>query len=97
MNKKTIILVGTVIEVEIGTKATTSVRCRTFVFTTFDLGGGDMKVATINIRSVKIHTPETICPATDRDGGEKAAATTRTTTGDTTITDIVSIRVFEAP
>ena len=54
---------------EIGTKATTSVRRKTFIVTNFDLDGGDMKVATINIRSVKIHTPETLGTATDGDGG----------------------------
>ena len=54
---------------EIGTKATTSVRRKTFIVTNFDLDGGDMKVATINIRSVKIHTPETLGTATDGYGG----------------------------
>ena len=48
-NKKTRILVGTVLDVEIGPKATTLVRRRTFAVANFDLGGGDMKVATINI------------------------------------------------
>ena len=56
-NKKTRIIVGTVLEVEIGPKANTSGRRRTSVIVKFDLGGGDMKVATINIRSVKLHTP----------------------------------------
>ena len=37
-NKKSIILVGTVLEVEIGPKATTSGRRRTFVVAKFDLG-----------------------------------------------------------
>ena len=55
-NKKTIILVGTVLEVEIGLKATALGRRRNFVVARFDLGGGAMKVATINIRSVKLHT-----------------------------------------
>ena len=54
--KKTIILVGTVLEVEIGTKATALGMRSTFVVIRFDLGGGDTKVATINIRSVKLHT-----------------------------------------
>ena len=56
-----------------------------------------MKVATINIRSVKIHTPEPPRPSTDGDGGERATAATMTTTGDTTVTDPVSVQVFEAP
>ena len=96
-NKKTIIIVGTILEVEIGPKATALGRCRTFVVAKFDLGGGDMKLATIKIRILKIHTPETLCPATDGDCGERAAASTTTTTGDTTIADPVSIQVFEAP
>ena len=54
-----------------------------------------MKVATINIRSVKIHTPETLGTATDGYGGQKTAYSTTTTTGDTIITDPVSIRIFE--
>ena len=56
-----------------------------------------MKVATINIRSVKLHTPEPLCLATDGDGGERAAAATTTTIGDTTITDTVFVQVFEVP
>ena len=55
-NKRAIILVGTVLEVEIGTKATGLGRRRNFVVEMFDLSGGDMKVATTNIQSVKIHT-----------------------------------------
>ena len=55
-NKKNIIIIGTVLEVEIGLKATALGRRRTFLVARFDLGGGDMKVATINIRSVKLHT-----------------------------------------
>ena len=96
-NNKTIILVGTVLEVEIGPKATALGRRRTFVVTKFDLGGGDTKVATINIRSFKIHNPEPLCPATDGDGVERAAADTTTTTGDTTITYPASVQVFEVP
>ena len=56
-----------------------------------------MKVDTINIRSVKLHTLEPILPDTDGDGGNRAAADTTATTGETTIIDPVSIRVFEAP
>ena len=56
-NKKTRLLVGTVLEMKIGPKATALGRRRIFVFTRFYLGGGSMKVATINIRSVKLHTP----------------------------------------
>ena len=68
-NKKTIIIIDNISEVEIGLKLTTSGRHRTFVVAKFDLGGGDMKVATINIRSVKLHTPEPLCPDTDGYGG----------------------------
>ena len=73
-NKKTRILVGTVLEVEIGPMATTLGRRRSFVVEKFDLGGGYMKVATINIRSVKLHTPEPLCNSTDDYGGERSAA-----------------------
>ena len=55
-NKKARILVGTVLEVKIGPKETTFGRCRNFVVVKFDLGGGDTKVATIDISSVNIHT-----------------------------------------
>ena len=72
-------------------------RRRNFVVAKFNLGGGDIKVATINIRSVKLHTPEPLHTATDGDGGERAAASTMSTTGDTTITDPVSVHFFEAP
>ena len=68
-NKKTIILIDNIREVEIGLKATTSGRCRTFFVAKFDLGGGDMKVATINIRNVKLHTPEPLRPDTEGYGG----------------------------
>ena len=44
---------------EIGTKMTALGRRRTFVVAKFDLGEGNMKVVTINIRSFKLHTPET--------------------------------------
>ena len=46
-NNKTRILVGTVPEVEIGTKVTTLGRRRNFVVAKLDLGGGDIKLATI--------------------------------------------------
>ena len=82
---------------EIGPKVTALGRCRTFVVTKFDLGGGATRLATINIRSVNIHTPEPTRPATDSDGRERAAAATTTTNGDTTVTDPVYIQVFEAP
>ena len=78
-------------------KATTLGRRRHFGAAKFDLGGGGMKVSTINIRSVKLHTPEPLRPATGGDGGERATTATMTTTGNTTITYPVSIRVFEAP
>ena len=93
-NKKTIILVGIVLEVEIGLKWTALGRRRTFVVAKFDLGGGDTKVATINIRSVKLHTPEPLRPDTDGDGGDRAAAANMTTNGYTHITDQVSVQFF---
>ena len=96
MNNTTRTIVGTVLEVVIGMKATALGRCRTFVVTKFNLGGGDMKLATINIRSVKLHTPEPLCPATYGDGGERAGSATTTNTGDTTTTDPVSVQVLEA-
>ena len=43
-------------------------RHRNFVVAKFDLGGGDMKVSTINIRSIKIHNPEPLRSDTDGDG-----------------------------
>ena len=55
-----------------------------------------MKLATIKIRSVNIHTPEPLCPATDIDGGGRSATATRTTNGDTTITGSVLIRFLKA-
>ena len=76
---------------EIGLKANTLGRRRNFFVKKFDPGGGDMKVATIKIRSVKLHTPEPLCPDTDGNGEERADDVTTTTTGDTTITDPVSI------
>ena len=97
MNNKTIILVGTVLKVEIGTKVTALGRRRTFVVTRFDLGGQDMKVDTINIRSVKIHTPEPLRPSIGDNDGERADTATTTTTGYTNSTDPVSVQVFEAP
>ena len=39
-------------------------------------------MATINIRSVKLHTPEPLCRATGSGGGERAAAAATTTTGE---------------
>ena len=56
-NKKTRIIIGTVHEVEIGPNVTTSGRCRNFFVAKFDLSGVDMRIATINIRSVNLHTP----------------------------------------
>ena len=96
-NKKTRIIVGTVLEVEIGLKATALGRCRTFVVTRFDLVRGAMKMAKIKIWSVNIHTPEPPFPSTDGDGGDRAVANITTTTGDTTVTNPVSVQVFEAP
>ena len=91
------IIVVTVLEVEIGLKATALGRLRTFIAAKFDLGGGDMKVATINIRSVKLHTPGPPRPDIGGDGGYRAAAVTTTNNGDTTVTYPVSVQVFEAP
>ena len=51
----------------------------------------------INIWSVKLHTPEPPRPSTGDDGGEKASDATKITTGDTTVTYPVSVQVFEAP
>ena len=82
---------------EIGPKATALGRRRNFVVTKFDLGGRHMKVATINIISVKIHTPEPLRPATGSYSGEKAAAVTTITTGYTTVKYPVSVKFFEAP
>ena len=67
--KKTRIIVGTVLEVEIGTKATVLGRRRTFVVARFDPGGGATMVAKINIRSFKLHTMEPTRPSTGDDGG----------------------------
>ena len=64
-DKKTRILVGSVLEVGIGPKATAFGRRRTFVVAIFDRGGRAMKVATINIRSVKLHNPEPLRLDTD--------------------------------
>ena len=63
------ILIGTVLEVEIGPKVTTSGRRRNFSVAKFDLGGGDMKFYTIKTRFVKLHTPEPLSPDTGSDGG----------------------------
>ena len=82
---------------EIGPKVTTSGRRRNFVAAKLDLGGGDMKVSTINISSVKFHTTEYLRPDTVGDGGERAASSTTTTNRGTTITCQVLIRFFEAP
>ena len=96
-NNKTKILVGNVLDVKIGPKATKLDRHRNFVVAKSDLGGGNMKLTTINIRSFKLHTPENLHSANGGDGGDRDAATTTTTTGNTTITDPVSIRVLETP
>ena len=82
---------------EIGPQETALGKRRTFVVAKLDLGGGDMKVATTKIRSVNLHTKEPTHPDTGGDGGERAAAATPTTTGDTAVTDPVSIKFLEAP
>ena len=56
-----------------------------------------MQVATINIQSVKLNTPEPPRSSTGGDGGDRADAATKTTTEDTTVTDPVSVQFFEAP
>ena len=56
-----------------------------------------MKGGTINIRSVKLHNPEPLRPTTDGYCEERSDAATTTTTEDTTITDPVSVQVFEVP
>ena len=75
-------------------KLTALGRRRNFFISKSDFGGLDMKVATINIRSVKIHTPEHLCPAADGDVGETAVSTTTTNTGETTTTYPVTVEVF---
>ena len=97
VNKKNIIIVGALLEVEIGPKTTAFGRRSNFVVVKIDLGGGAMKVATINISSVNIHTLEPLCTSTYGDGGERSDDVATTTTGDTTIIDIFSVKVFEAP
>ena len=72
-------------------------RRNTFVVARFDLGGGDTKLATINLRSVKLHTTKPPHPYTCGDVGERDASDTITTTVDTTVTDPVYFQVFEAP
>ena len=62
-------IVGTVLEADIGPKATTLGRCRDFFIATFYLGGGDMNMATINIRIFKLHTLEPLRPDTYGGGG----------------------------
>ena len=72
-------------------------RRRTFVVAKFYPGGGDMKVTTINIRSVNLHAPESFRLDTDGDVRYRNVAFTTTTIGDTTITDPVPIRFFKTP
>ena len=78
-------------------EVTTAIGHRTFVIAKFDPDGGYTKMATINIRVVKLHTPEHLCPVTDGDGGYRAAEDTKNSTGDITITDPVLVQDFEAP
>ena len=47
--------------------------------------------------SVQLHTIEPLRPDTDGDGGERYAAATTATTGETTVIDPVYVKVFEAP
>ena len=97
VNKNTRILIVTVLEVKIGMKATELSRRRNFVVARFDLGGKSMKAATINIRSVKLHTPEPPCPFNGGDGVKRDAAASTNTNGDTTVAYTVSVQFFEAP
>ena len=82
---------------EIGLKATALGRYRIVVVAISELGGGDMKVAKINIGSVNLHTPEPPRPYTGGDDGERAADSTTTTIGYKTVTDAVSVQFLEAP
>ena len=56
-----------------------------------------MKVVTINIRILKLHTPEPPRPSTGCDGGERFSSATTTNIVDTIVTDPVSVQVSEAP
>ena len=56
-----------------------------------------MKVATINIHSVDLYTPEPPRPSTGGDGGERDASATMPNNEDTTVIDSVSVQVFDAP
>ena len=60
-------------------KAAALGRRRNYVVEKLDLCGGDMKVATISIGSVKIHTMEPLHPATGDDVGDRAASATTIT------------------
>ena len=79
---------------EIGSKETALVKLITFVVAKIHLCGGGMKVATINIRTVKIHTQEPFLTTTYGDGEERDTYAITNTTGDTTITDPVSVQVL---
>ena len=91
------ILFGTSLKVKIGPKATALDRRRNFFVAIFDLGGGDMKVDTVTILSVNLHTPENFSTSTGGDGDNRAASSTTTATGETTVTDPVSVQFLEAP
>ena len=56
-----------------------------------------MKLATINIRSVKLHNPEPTSNATDGNGGERGASATTTTARYRTVTYPVYVQVFKSP
>ena len=53
-NKKTTIIVVTVLEVEIGPKATALGRRRTFVVARFDLGRGAMKAKKVELQYITV-------------------------------------------
>ena len=54
-------------------------------------------MATINIRTFKLHNPEPHRPDTGGDGGEMAAEATTNTAEHTTVTYPISVQFFEAP
>ena len=93
-NKKTRIIAGTVLEVEIGPNTTALGRRMTFVVAKFDFSGGDTKVATITIRSVNIHNPEPLIPDNNGGAGDRCASDTITTTGYTKIKYPVYVQVY---
>ena len=95
--ERTRILVGTVLEVEIGPKATALGRrmnffcCNILPWRIIHEGGNHQH------KECQPHTTEPPCTSTGGGGGERAAAATTNTTGNTTVTDPVSVQFFEVP